>query len=77
MPAFSATKMPGPLAIVLVERNALKSTPLPAVRLPPVTVQLNSGMDPEGNAVTPDTYKHPVQVKDATLPAVKLPELSI
>lgn len=55
IPEFSATKIPGPLAIAFVERNALKSTPLPAVRLPPVTVQLNSGMDPAGNAVIPDT----------------------
>ena len=55
IPEFSEIRIPGPLATAFVERNARKSTPLPLVKLPPVTVQLKSGIDPDGNAVMPDT----------------------
>lgn len=77
IPEFSEIRIPGPLVSALVERKALKSTPLPADKLPPVTVQFASGIDPTGKALTPDTYKQPVQVNVAVLPAVKLPKLSM
>lgn len=55
MPEFSEIRIPGPVASAFVDRNALKSTPVPAAKLPPVTVQLDSGIDPAGKPVIPDT----------------------
>lgn len=55
IPEFSETRIPSPLVTAFVDKNALKSTPLPAAKLPPETVQFAKGIEPAGKAVTPET----------------------
>ena len=73
VPAVSVMSIPIPLNRFLPDNNARKSVPPAASKDPAVAVQLNRGMELNGNEVSPEAYVHLLHVRATVLPAVRFP----
>jgi hypothetical protein len=73
LPAVSVMSIPIPLMKFLADMKARKSVPPAASKAPAIAVQLNSGMEFDGNDVTPETYVHPLHVRATVLPGNQIP----
>jgi hypothetical protein len=72
-PGVLVMSIPMPLKRFLADNSARKSVPPVTSKAPPVTVQLDSGMELDGNDITPEAYVHLLHVRTTVLPAVKFP----
>lgn len=77
IPGFPVIKTPAPLTIAFVEKIALRSIQPVDWKEPAATVHVKSGMESDGNWVTPGEYAQPSHVRFTLLPAAKLPDPSI